>query len=119
MLVEEAMSGLVVVPGLEESRMEAIKARRTLAVDGDEGEEGLELGSGWFVLDDFLGEEVRHTATQVGSWECTPQPFLTLLLHRIAGAGTDRGSGEEGLQEDGEGRPHERNSRHEEGQGGG
>ncbi|GMI04257.1 hypothetical protein TrVE_jg1514 [Triparma verrucosa] len=57
MLVEEAMSGLVVVPGLEESRMEAIKARRTLAVDGDEGEEGLELGSGWFVLDDFLGEE--------------------------------------------------------------
>ena len=65
MLVEEAMAGLVIVPRLEESRMEAIKARRTLAVDGNEGEEGLELGSGWFVLDDFLGEEVRHTA----SWE--------------------------------------------------
>ncbi|GMH55977.1 hypothetical protein TrLO_g15815 [Triparma laevis f. longispina] len=70
MLVEEGVAGLIIVPGLEEERMSEIKKRRSLKVEGEEGEEGLEIGSGWFVLDDFLGEVALEQIGSAMSKDC-------------------------------------------------
>mmetsp|Transcript_21361 Transcript_21361/g.44473 ORF Transcript_21361/g.44473 Transcript_21361/m.44473 type:complete len:665 (+) Transcript_21361:216-2210(+) len=98
-LPEESLVGLLVVPGLEDSRMKEIEESRSFDPSSP-GDEDLGIGSGWFVLDNFLGEDAHSVLDPAIRSDCkrlarndrmTPIPVM-----KKAGEGTPGGILSEG-----------------------
>ena len=101
-LPEESLIGLLVVPGLPQDRMEEIQSSRSFDPTKP-GDEGLSIGSGWFVIDDFFGEEGYAALGAAIKSDCrrmrkknrmTPIPVLRKVGDKTPGGGIlDKGHG--------------------------